>query len=267
MPARPQAYYRPSNLDEALTLLRRPGFVPLAGGTYLLASESGITESVVDLQDLGLSQVALGDGLLRIGATARLTDLDEFLAALPAERDATPLLRGAIRLAGPNTYRNSATVGGIIASRLPDSELLAALLALDSHITLLSPVETIVSVSDYLATEDAPQGLITNVIVPWAAGLGRSERVARTPADYPIVSVTAWLPDGAAPRLAATGISARPRRLWEAETHLAGRLDEAAIDAASAAARAAVDHPGDFRGRADYRAEMAAVLTRRVLRP
>jgi CO/xanthine dehydrogenase FAD-binding subunit len=38
-----------------------------------------------------------------------------------------------------------------------------------------------------------------------------------------------------------------------------------AIAAAAEAARAATTHPGDFRGDAAYRAEMAAVLTRRVL--
>jgi CO/xanthine dehydrogenase FAD-binding subunit len=35
--------------------------------------------------------------------------------------------------------------------------------------------------------------------------------------------------------------------------------------AAAAAAKAANAHPGDFRGDANYRAEMAAVLTKRVL--
>ncbi|HQF70114.1 MAG TPA: xanthine dehydrogenase family protein subunit M, partial [Promineifilum sp.] len=90
------------------------------------------------------------------------------------------------------------------------------------------------------------------------------ERVARTPADAPIVSVTLWRPDGGAVRLAATGISPRPMRLRAAEAALGDGTAEA-VAAAAEAARAAALHPGDFRGDAAYRAEMAAVLTRRVL--
>ena len=98
-----------------------------------------------------------------------------------------------------------------------------------------------------------------------SAGRGTAERVARTPADYPIVSVTLWQPHDGAPRLAATGIAARPLRLTAAEAALRSGRDEVAIAAAAEAARAATTHPGDFRGDAAYRAEMAAVLTRRVL--
>jgi CO/xanthine dehydrogenase FAD-binding subunit len=43
------------------------------------------------------------------------------------------------------------------------------------------------------------------------------------------------------------------------------QLAEANIEAAAQTARNSAVHPGDFRGDAAYRAEMAAVLTRRVL--
>ena len=51
----------------------------------------------------------------------------------------------------------------------------------------------------------------------------------------------------------------------EAETAVSQQLDEKCIEAAATAAAAANQHPGDFRGNAGYRADMAAVLTRRVL--
>ena len=56
-----------------------------------------------------------------------------------------------------------------------------------------------------------------------------------------------------------------PMRLATAEAALRNGADATAIAAAAEAARAATTHPGDFRGDAAYRAEMAAVLTRRVL--
>lgn len=269
MPKKPNAYLRPNSLEDALGMLAKPGHIPLAGGAHLLATEAGVeAEAVVDLQDCSLDGIAYDDatGLLTVGAAARLVDLWEYLhnETLPAEL--TRLLQQAIHRAGPNTYRNAATPGGIVASRLPDSELLATLLVADATLDVRLPRPETVTLAAYLAAPEPPSGLITGVNVRLTSGRGAAERVARTPADYPIVSVAAWQPAGAPVRLAATGISARPERLPEAEAAVAGALDEASIAAAATQAKATANHPGDFRGDASYRAEMAAVLTRRVLR-
>ena len=263
MPQKPTAYYRPTNLDEALRVLRQPNTVPLAGGTALLATEEGITSAVVDLQNTGLDRLTWADDgrLLRLGAMARLADLEEFLASLAAHGGAAALLRDAAHRAGPNTYRHAATVGGVIASRLPDSELLAALLALDATVSLRLPAPETITLAAWLADDDRPPGLITECLVYWPSGAGAAERVARTPADQPIVSVTGWRPDGGPIRLAATGVGPRPMHLDAAES----AANEGRIDDAAAAAHDTTTHPGDFRGNAAYRAEMAAVLTRRVL--
>ena len=267
MPKQPTAYYRPRSIDEALNLLRQPNTVPLAGGTTLLATEEGIDSAVVDLQDAGLNALSWADDgrLLRLGAMVRLADLDEFLAPLTSHQGGAALLRQAIGRAGPNTYRHAATVGGIVAARLPDSELLAALLAMDATVSLRLPAPETISLAAYLADDEPPPGLITELLVFWPAGRGAAERVARTPADYPIVSVTLWQAHDSTPRLAATGIGPRPLRLTAAEATLRSDHDKVAIAAAAEAARAAATHPGDFRGDAAYRAEMATVLTRRVL--
>ncbi|MCP4424757.1 MAG: hypothetical protein GY803_09715 [Chloroflexi bacterium] len=255
MPKRPTNYTRPENVNEALQLLAQPNALPLGGGTKLLTGD--VEGAVVDLQDLGLNQIDWTNDGLRVGATTTLSDLATALKpGGPAD-----LLWQAIRQAGPNTYRNAATLGGTIASRLPDSELLAALLALDVRLTVQGEEMELV---DYLTAAERPSGLIAAVNIPWTEGQGRSERVARTPVDYPIVSITCWQPQDGAPRLAATGLGKRPFRLTNAESHLANGLNEAAVEAAAQAAQAASVHPGDFRGDANYRAEMAAVLTRRV---
>ncbi len=263
MPQKPTAYYRPDSLDEALHMLRQPNTVPLAGGTALLATEEGLTSAVVDLQNTGLDHLTWADDghLLRLGAMARLADLDAFLAALAAHSGAAALLRAAVHRAGPNTYRHTATIGGIIASRLPDSELLAALLVLDATISLRLPAPETITLAAWLADDDRPPGLITDCLIYWPNGAGAAERVARTPADQPIVSITGWRPDGGPIRLAATGVATRPTHLGAAEI----AANEGRMADAAAAARGAATHPGDFRGDAAYRAEMAAVLTRRVL--
>jgi probable selenate reductase FAD-binding subunit len=259
MPVRPQTYHRPETLPDAWQALQTPDTYPLGGGTKLLAGHMPLTVTgVVDLQRLGLDQIELSDGGLQVGATVRLTDWADFLAEQADNTPAALLLNG-IRRSGPNTYRNAATVGGTLASRLPDSELLAALLVLDAQVYLHSE-ETAVSLNDYLTGQQSTH-LITHITIPWQEGQGASERVARTPADYPIVSITGWQGQSGSLRIAATGLAERPFRLPDIDD----QLSDETIDAAAETARNSAVHPGDFRGDAAYRAEMAAVLTRRVL--
>jgi len=268
MTSHPSKYYRPKNIDDALALLAIPGNVPLAGGTKLLAGE--FDGPVVDIQDLGLDRIEQLHGQLKMGSMVRLADLAEYLssgagAEDPTHVNAARLLLGSIKKSGPNTYRNAATVGGSVAARLPDSELLATLLVLDCQLVLLRPEQLSISLAQYLEEEQPVDGLITSLAVTWSDGSGGSERVARTPADYPIVSVTVWRPEGGSPALAATGIDDRPVRLYGAEQALAGRMDETKIALASRLAAERCRHMGDFRGDSAYRSEMAAILTRRLL--
>lgn len=260
---RPSNYYRPKTIEETLILLAQPDTTPLGGGTKLLAGD--VSQAVVDLQALGLDQLHVDKGKLHIGAMVRLVDWAAFLAANNEAGTPAGLLGKAIQQAGPNTYRNAATVGGTIAARLPDSELVAAMLVLEATLLLLTPDPLTLSLADYLAGEIRPNNLITEIQLAWEPGKGGSERVARTPADYPIVSVTAWQPDGRSPRLAATGIDVRPVRLERSEAVLSPEFQTGALETAAAKTAEYTHHPGDFRGDASYRRDMAAVLTRRVL--
>jgi CO/xanthine dehydrogenase FAD-binding subunit len=261
---RPSNYYRPKTIEEALQLLAQPGTVPLGGGTKLLAGDTAAL-AVVDLQALSLNQIQFDENKLHIGAMVRLVDWAVLLAASSDNQSPGELLQKTIQQAGPNTYRNAATAGGTVAARLPDSELLAAMLVLDATLLLQTPEPQTVPLVDYLAAEERPNGLITQIRLSWEAGQGGSERVARTPADYPIVSVTAWQPHQSTPHLAATGIDARPVRLEESEAALVNGQTVQALEAAAAAAAKRTRHPGDFRGDASYRSQMAAILTHRLL--
>lgn len=238
MSQQPSAYHRPQSLAEAMGLLAETAVYPLGGGTKLLAGD--VQGAVVDLQDLNLAAVQWGDELLHVGAMVTLTD---FAAAHPDAPTIgpAPLLADAIHRAGANTYRNAATIGGTIASRLADSELLSALLVLE--VLVIIGGQTEVALADYLANEEMA-GLITAVSIPWTDGIGKADRVARTPADYPIVSVVMWQPTGEAARWAGTGMNALPSRLNVADI--------------------ICTHPGDFRGDAAYRAEITAVLITRL---
>ena len=102
-------------------------------------------------------------------------------------------------------------------------------------------------------------------------GLKWSEaRVARTPADEPIVAAVAMVEmDGGLvrqARVALTGVWPDPVRLAQAPAQLVGGpFDEGRIQVVAEAVEKEVAPKGDFQGSEEYRRAMAGVLTRRAL--
>ena len=238
-------YHRPESVDAALALLARDNvtLVPLAGGAHLVGAleTRALTtvDGVVDLRDLPLRAIRAdlfnGRPYLSIGALATLTDVCEYAGTAAL---AGGLLVRAAHAEGPVNLRNQATVGGVIVAAESDSEFYAALLALGAHVVTASLAGEAVTP---LADLGEIRGLVTAVLLPEGIERGANARVARTPADRPIVAALA-VQDGAATRVALCGVAARPV--------LEG---------------APLDPPDDYKGSATYRRSMAALLKQRVL--
>jgi CO/xanthine dehydrogenase FAD-binding subunit len=235
-----QNYYQPDTLAGALELLSRTDLrlAPLGGGTQLIgALETGAVrnlDGVVDLRKLNLDAIRVEGGVLHIGATATLAAI----AAHPVAGSlADGLLARAAQGEGPVNLRNMATAGGVVAAAEADSEFYAALLALDASVVLVAPGGTRTVALAELAHVD---GLITEIQLPLAAQRGALARVARTPADRPIVAALAVRGE-ADVRVVLCGVAARPMP-----------------------AGAPLNPPDDFKGSAAYRRAMAEVLAERV---
>lgn len=232
-------YLRPATVAEAVEILRTHGARAriLAGGTQLLPDLAQRTDPevdvVVDIGRLGLASVRAATGVLRIGACATLTDLlrNETAFAL-----ADGLLVKAAHGEGPVNLRNALTLGGLVARADTDSEVFGALLALGATVTT-----TAGDAPQPLAALSRIEGIITEVQIPLVGQQGALARVARTPADRPIVAALA-VRDAAGVRVALCGLGTRPV--------LSG---------------APFDPFADFKGSAVYRAAMAQLLAERAL--
>jgi carbon-monoxide dehydrogenase medium subunit len=240
-----KAYHRPKNLSEALQLISRPGVNTkvVAGGTYLVPHLDELVDEVVDLQAIGLTSIDYSGATATFGAMVTLQTL------VDDERTPT-LLRECAGREGPNTFRNAGTLGGVIAGAGQDSELIAALLVLDATVQVETGTRPkTVPLANFL--RDVPSalngGLITAVTVA-TEGSTAGDRVARTPADTPIVAAVARKAADGNIRLALCGVASTPV-LLDPKTDV----------------KAAINPPADFRGSTEYRRQMAATLTRRVL--
>jgi CO/xanthine dehydrogenase FAD-binding subunit len=245
--ARISHYWRPLSLEEAFTILDRPGAVLISGGVKVDPGPGPEPIEVVDLQALGLGRIDRpGGDALELGAMATLQQM--------VESDEVPVaLSEAARREQPSTLRAQVTVGGCVMAAGPESELLATLLVHDAvvHIARRGQV-TQRKLEALFADLPLPAGAIVTALTIATLGDTVARRTARTRADRAIVAAVGRRPADGGLRLALSGVGVAP---------LLVNLREGAIDAALAD----LDPPGDFRGSSEYRRALAEVLAKRVL--
>ncbi|MGZ9275674.1 MAG: FAD binding domain-containing protein [Candidatus Limnocylindrales bacterium] len=275
-------YVRPRTIAEAHAYLAaHDGAHLLAGGTaFTLLRKQGFMEPgpIVDLAGIAeldaISETA--DGGIRLGAmtTLRRVETSEAVHRL------VPALGVVVSRVATVRIRNQATIGGNIAHADPAQDPPPILLVLDAEVEVaaaagvrLVPIDGFFV--DVFETILGPSEILTAVHIPpvsAASRIGYEKFLPRTADDYATVSVAARLDVDtgglvADARIALGSVAAVPLRVPGAEAELRGApVSELPIDAAVEAVLAAVDPMDDVRGSADYKREMAAVWTRRLLR-
>jgi CO/xanthine dehydrogenase FAD-binding subunit len=242
-------YFRPQNLEEALTLLSRPDTRPLAGGTVL--SHSGHDSfAVVDLQSLGLDKLRKSRYHLEIGATVTLQKLLEYPHSPPA-------LKSALKLDGPLNLRNMGTVAGTLVTCDGRSPFAAVMLALDAKMTVLDGGSSIINLGDFLPIrQELLRGkLITKILIPLSTKIA-FETVGRSPADKPIVCVALAQWRSGRSRLVVGGWGRSPSTAMDGKD--VSEIEEATRNAAHDA--------GDQWASAEYRSAISVVLAQRCLK-
>ena len=256
-------HYKPKTLAEALDLLaeRNSRRVPLAGGTHLVAAletrQRRDVDGVVDLSGLGLANIQRDGSSLSVGAMTTLTDLIEhpLCAAL-----AGGILPDTARFEGPLNLRNAATVGGLVALAEPDSELYAALLALNASVVAVDRegVEAVWQLDEFSISQPRfarPPMLITEIQFPLGQAAGGHARIARTPMDRCIVAavVVAAIDSPSSTIALAIGEYGDTMR-----TALCG------VGSRPLLAGGPLSPEADFKGSAEYRLAMVEVVGRRA---
>ena len=266
-------YLTPRSLPEAIGLLERhgPDLLVMAGGTVVmpLVNEGlSLPERVMSLRATGLDRIEVADGLLRIGATATLTQV--------LARDEVPLLREAVGRTASWAVRNMATIGGNLFTPPPGGDVAVALLALDARVRIAGPGgERSLPIGEFqtgfMATALAPDELLVGIDVPTAARetafikLGR--RAANTPAVV-TVAVALRREGGliADARIALGAAGPHPIRARDAEAAINGSdLGEASREAAAEAAIAESRPFTDAVASEWYRRRMVGVVVGRAL--
>lgn len=269
---KPEHYHRPADLETASLLLTKRGARVIAGGTDLLVNGPADTESLVDINELGLSYIRDGDGL-RIGATTCFTVI---MKSPLLKRYPYRLISDAAGELGHHNLRHIATLGGNICNAVPSADAPVALIALDAEAVIHGPSgERTIPLDGFFKfvreTVLGESELLKEIVVPVQPVAGASfQKLGRTKVDIALVNAACRLSivDGVISdsRIVLGAVYPTPLRVRAAEDVLNGK--KFSVDLANKAAQVAADATkpiSDHRASAEYRREMSNVLVKRAV--
>lgn len=259
--------YTPETIEEATHLLSEQQTRPLYGGVALHRESPHDVTAVVDLSQLGLEQHRSFNKGFSLGSMMTLEAARNACLSMASRYPNAAFLAEVLRQEAPLNLRNTMTIGDVLVERRANSVLLTALVLLDVQVDANGWPRFI------HAWLEAPEvevrnALITEIALEHGSPSGRYafEKVARTPADMPIIGAMSYIQRGADgtildARLAMCGVAAYPIPLPSVDEELINTNG----DLETALSRLVVYPLNDHWGSADYRAAMARVLARRVL--
>jgi len=274
-------YEAPTTIQEVVALLQQHDGEAkiLAGGQSLMPLLNMRFARPTALIDLGrisdLDYIREEGGTLAIGAmtTKRTVERSELV------KSRQPLLHASTTWIAHPQIRNRGTVGGSMAQADPAAEYPAVAVALGAEFVLTGPDGARTVAADdffitYLTTALEENEVLTEIRVPvqpertgWSI-----QEVARRHGDFAMVGAVATLGLGSGgsienARVVLFGVGPTPHRATAVEQALIGQAPSEALFA-EAAAKAAegLDEPiSDVHASAEYRENLARVLTRRGL--
>ena len=273
-------YFAPGTLDEAIGAFAAAGSAAriLAGGTDLLVQmRSGLVRPglIVDIKKIAemTSIEETADGGFRIGAAVSGAALSEH----PRFGKVWPGMLEAVNLIGSKQVQGRASAGGNLCNGSPAGDSVPAMIAAGAVVTVQGP-----NGRRQMKVEEVPVGpgrtnlkpgeiLVSFTLPSRLKGSGDAylRMIPRTEMDIAVVGlgVSLTLKDGvcAAARVGLGAVAPTALLIEPAAKALVGsRLDDAALEAAAAACRAACRPIDDKRGTIAYRIKTAGVLLKRT---
>jgi carbon-monoxide dehydrogenase medium subunit len=258
-------YQRASSLEDASRLLaQNPDAKILAGGHSLIPLmrlRLAQPSTLVDINPLAreLGYVRRDNGSLRIGALTRHYQI----AQSSDVRQTLPLLAEVAGEVGDEQVRSMGTIGGVLAHADPAGDYGTLALMFDATITTN---KRSIAASQFFqglfTTALAADELITEVVFPVASGPHRYEKFRRRLSDWAIVAAGAQRMEDGSWRVGITNAAPTPVRARAVEQALASGSSPA--DAAKQSSQG-LDPTSDLRGSAEYKRNLAEVLTQRAV--
>lgn len=251
-------YLVASSLEEAYeTLVANKKNVVLGGMLWLKMSKQAV-HTAIDLSALGINQITETDEYIEIGC---MTTLRQVETSPLMQQHFGGVVATCVKDIVGTQFRNSATIGGSVFGRYGFSDVLTALLALDTYVELhkggVMPLE------DFIKAKRNKDILVKVMIRK--NGMRASYHMHRNSAtDFPVLAVAVSYGDEGV----RISVGARPhkaKRAYEAEALLKEGLTDETIEKAAKKVTEELDFGSNLRAGEAYRKVLAQVFVKRAI--
>lgn len=253
-------YVKAKTLEEAYELNQAKSSRVMGGMMWMRLGNARV-KTVIDLSDLGLDQIEETNHVFRIGAMCTLRQLEQCEGLKELYGDG---IAEAVRHIVGVQFRNQATVGGSIFGRFGFSDVLTALLALDTFVELYNGGT--IRLSEFVKRKP-DKDILLSIIIRKSKRKFRYESIRQTKTDFPVIAcaVVTGIVNGQESWYFSVGARPMKAALIEKQWEIPKDASEEMIAEYARQAASEFSYGTNMRGSAEYRQHLAEVLIRREI--
>lgn len=251
-----EKFVKPEDPETALKILKEdPESVILGGTTFLKLSEKRYSTGI-DLSKLDLNFIEEKGDLIEIGAYTTLREIEINPIINKYFGDLLP--RAVENLIGVQ-FRNNATIGGAVFSRLGFSEITTALLVLDCKLQFQD--NGTVDFKEFISNWNIRRDILKKIIIRKEQGKSSYKTFRNSSTDLPVLSVAV-----SNFKKISIAVGTRPAiaKLSQKASDLINS-DKTKVEAAANLILEDLNFGDDLRAKGEYRKNIAPVLVKRAL--
>ena len=250
---------QPATVEEAYSILTKRKNNQVIGGSAWLRMGSKRIGTAVELSQLNLDYIKEDEEYIEIGAMTTFRSLE---TSEVIENNFGRIIKDSVKDIIGVQFRNVVTVGGTIYSKFGFSDLIVALLALDTEVELVNSGR--IKLYDFL-NKEYEKDLLTKIYIKKNDVKATYKSLRNAQSDYALLNVSVSKNDnkvkiyvGARPQIATLAVKA-------SEFLSNNELSDVNIEKASQIVSEELAFGTNMRASKEYRTLMSKVLVKRAL--
>lgn len=250
---------QPATVEEAYSILTKRKNNQVIGGSAWLRMGSKRIGTAVELSQLNLDYIKEDEEYIEIGAMTTFRSLE---TSEVIENNFGRIIKDSVKDIIGVQFRNVVTVGGTIYSKFGFSDLIVALLALDTEVELVNSGR--IKLYDFL-NKEYEKDLLTKIYIKKNDVKATYKSLRNAQSDYALLNVSVSKNDnkvkiyvGARPQIATLAVKA-------SEFLSNNELSDENIEKASQIVSEELAFGTNMRASKEYRTLMSKVLVKRAL--
>lgn len=250
---------QPTSIEEAYSLLKKRKNNQIIGGSCFLRMGSKRIGTGIELSNLNLDYIKDDEEYIEIGAMTTFRSLET--SSLIRENFGDLISKSVADIIGIQ-FRNVVTIGGTVFSKYGFSDLIVALLCLDTEVELYGMGR--ISLDEFL-NKDYEKDFLTKIYIKKNNKKGSYKSLRNAKSDYPLINVSVSNLNNKF----KICVGARPQKALEAKDASKflsnNKITDDNIEKASQIAVDELAFGSNMRASKEYRYAMAKVLIKRAI--